>query len=94
MFLETGTIVFLSLIVLFWRFSTRARLWFLGHPVWLEVPIGIAAYALHYGTFNGMMAAATAVCITFVFVQLARWLIGYTYASKYVPGVIDLKVQP
>lgn len=87
MIIETGTIVFLSLIVLFWRLPKSTRLWLLGHPAWLETPLGLLAYALHYGTFSGMMAAATAVCCCYAYVQCMRWAIGYTDASGYKPGV-------
>ena len=86
MIIETGTIVFLSLVVLFWRLPTKAKLWFFGHPAWLEIPFGTAAYALHYGTFSGMMAAATAACICFAFVQAGRYLVG----TDKQPGVFKL----
>lgn len=87
MIIETGTIVFLSLIVLFWRLPKRTRLWLLGHPAWLEVPFGILAYVLHYGTFSGMMAAATAACMVFCFVQIMRKLVGYTRDNQFHPGI-------
>lgn len=86
MIIETGTIVFFSLIVLFWRLPMRTRLWLFGHPSWLEVPFAILAYALHWGTFSGMMAAATAGCMCFAFVQLGRQAIGYIMENKYYPG--------
>ena len=66
----------------------RTRLWLLGHPAWLEVPFGIAAYALHYGTFSGMMAAAVAACICFAFVELMKRIIGYTGPNGYVRGLL------
>lgn len=88
MILETGTIVFFSLIVLFWRLSPRTRLWILGHPLWLEVPFGLAAYVLHYGTFSGMMSAATAVAMCYAYVQLMRWAVGYLRDGAYHPGHI------
>ena len=89
MIIETGTIVFLSLIVLMWRLPRRTKLWLFGHPAWLEIPFGLAAYVLHYGTFSGMMAAATAACMCFVFVQGMRKMVGYTDGNVYHPGVFD-----
>ncbi len=86
MIVETGTIVFLSLIVIFWRLPKTSRLWLLGHPLWLEIPFGLAAYVLHYGTFSGMMAAATAVCICFAFTQIMRKLVGYIADGRRVMG--------
>lgn len=90
MIIETGTIVFLSLIIMFWRLSPRTRRWFLGRPLWLELPFGIMAYALHYGTFSGMMAAATAACMCFCFVQVMRQLYGYTdpKSGQLVKGLV------
>lgn len=87
--IETGFIVFLSLAVLAWRLPRKAKLWLLGHPLWLEVPFGIAAYMLHYGTFSGMMAAAVAVIMIFMCVQFGKWLIGYTLNGRYHKGIID-----
>lgn len=86
MIIETGTIVFISLAIVFWRFPKRLKLWLLGHPLWLEIPFAILAYVLHYGTFSGMMAAATAACICFVFVQIMRKMIGYIDKTGYQPG--------
>lgn len=89
MIIETGTIVFLSLLVLVWRMPKRMKLWLFGHPIWLELPFGIVAYMLHYGTFSGMMAAATAACMVFVFVQIGRWFVGYIDEGIYHRGVVD-----
>jgi len=90
MMIETGGIVFLSLAVLMWRMPRKTMLWFFGHPAWLEIPFSAAVYLLHYGTFSGMISAATAACMCFCFVQAGRWLVGYTTAGKYVPGYLSL----
>jgi hypothetical protein len=90
--IETGTIVFLSLMVLVWRLPRRAMLWLFGHPLWIEVPFSFCAYALHYGTFSGMMAAATVACMCFCFVQAGRALFGYIAKGTYRPGYITLSL--
>ena len=89
MIIETGTIVFLSLIVMVWRMPRPAVLWLFGHPTWLEIPFGFAAYALHFGTFSGMMAAAVAAILCFGFVQIMRKLVGYTEKGIYTKGFFD-----
>lgn len=89
MIIETGTIVFLSLIVIMWRLPRKTILWLLGHPAWLEIPFGIAAYLLHYGTFSGMMAAAVACILVFGFVELMKVIVGYTKNNKYHPGWVN-----
>ena len=93
MFLETGTIVFLSLLVLVWRLPTKTMLWLFGHPVWLELPFGLLAYVLHYGTFSGMMAAATAATMCFAFVQLSRKVVGFIDNGVYKPGIVTLVLK-
>jgi hypothetical protein len=90
MMIETGGIVFLSLAVLMWRMPRKTMLWFFGHPAWLEVPVQRRSLLLHYGTFSGMISAATAACLCFCFVQMGRWLVGYITAGKYVPGYLTL----
>ena len=92
MIVETGAIVFLSLTVLLWRLPRKAMLWLFGHPLWLEGPFSFVAYALHYGTFSGMMAAATAACMCFCFVQAGRALFGYIAKGAYRPGYITLSL--
>ena len=91
MFIETGTLVFLSLIVIVWRLPRRTILWLFGHPAWLELPFATLAYLLHYGTFSGMMAAAVAGMLCFAFVQIGRKAVGYTYNNQYTPGWFQLK---
>ncbi len=93
MIIETGTIVFFSLAMLIWRLPNRAILWLFGHPACLEIPFALLAYILHYGTFSGMMAAATAGCLCFCFVQLGRKAVGYTVKGVHTPGWFVLKVN-
>ena len=92
MMIETGTIVFLSLIVLVWRLPRRMMLWLFGHAMWLELPFSVVAYTLHFGTFSGMMASATAACMCFAFVQIARVAVGYIENGTYYPGFFILEV--
>ena len=84
--IETGFIVFLSLMVMVFRLKRTKVLWLFGHPLWLELPMGFLAYALHFGTFSGMMAAAVAVIMVYVFTQCGRWALGYIKDGKYYKG--------
>ena len=92
MIVESGTIVFLSLIVLVWRLPRKTTLWLFGHPAWLEIPFAIIAYMLHWGTFSGMMAAAAAAVMCFGFVQGGRFIVGYTKDGKHHPGMVKLEI--
>lgn len=91
MFIETGFIVFLSLMVIVWGLPLRTVLWLLGHPLFLEVPFSLLAYGLHFGTYSGMMVAAVAAVMCFVFVRCTRWLIGYTKNGVYRQGLFNLR---
>jgi len=85
--IATGFIVFLSLIVMIWRLPKKQVKWLLGHPLYLELPFGVAAYVLHWGTFSGMMAAAVAAICVFFFTQVARILVGYHDGKYDVSGI-------
>ena len=91
MFFESGTVVFLSLIVMCFWMPKRTLLWFFGHPVWLELPFGLMAYALHYGTFSGMMAAATACVFVAAFTKGGRYFVGSIKNGAYEPGKFIMK---
>lgn len=93
MIIETGSLVFISLIVMVWRLPRKAMLWLFGHPLWLELPFSVAAYALHYGTFSGMMAAATAGCMCFCFVQAGLLLVGHIAGGAYSPVYVALTLD-
>lgn len=89
MIIETGFIVFLSLLVLVFRLPRRKLLWLLGNPAFLEVPFGLLAYILHFGTFSGMMAAAVAAILCFGFVEIMKKIVGYKEKGQYYPGFLD-----
>lgn len=91
MFIETGALVFLSLMIVTWWLPTRTLLWLFGHPVWLEIPFGVMAYVLHYGTFSGMMAAATACVFAAAYTRGGKKLVGYINGGSYQPGYFALR---
>ena len=93
MFIETGSLVFFSLIIMFFWLKPRTRLWLFGHPVFIEVPFACLAYTLHYGTFSGMMAAGVAAALCFCFMRAGRYLFGYIDSNVYYAGLlkVDLK---
>jgi hypothetical protein len=92
MFIETGSLVFFSLIIMFFWFKMSTRLWLFGHPVVIEIPFAIFAYSLHYGTFSGMMAAGVAAAMCFCFMRAGRMLVGYINKTGYHPGVFTVQL--
>jgi hypothetical protein len=47
-------------------------------------------YAIHWGTWSGTFAAATAGLLTSILTSALRRLIGYADAKRYYPGIINL----
>ena len=93
MFIESGTMVFLSLVVMTFWLSRNTLLWLFGHAVWLELPFGLLAYALHYGTFSGMMAAAVACILCSAYTRAGRYLVGCIKHGQYHPGIVTLVLK-
>jgi hypothetical protein len=44
----------------------------------LDISVSALAYAMHYGTFTGVMAAAVAGLMCSSFTMIGRWAIGYS----------------
>jgi len=51
----------------------------------------VVAYALHWGTFTGVMAAAVAGLMCSGFTIVARVLIGYSRGTTLVPGMFGAR---
>ena len=77
MILESGTIIFVGLLLLFAKLPHLWRLRLLGRPLTLDVAVSLLAYAIHWGTFSGVMAAAVAGLMCSGFTMVGRWAIGY-----------------
>ena len=91
MILESGTLIFLGLALLFWKLELETCLKLVGKPLALDVCTSVIAYILHYGTFSGMMAAAVAGLMTSAFTSCYRKCFGYILKGKYTPGLWDVR---
>jgi hypothetical protein len=87
MIIESGVIVFVGLLLLFIKLPRLLALRLLGQPLALDVAVSVLAYALHWGTFSGVMAAAVAGLLCSGFTTAARWAIGYNKGGLVIPGV-------
>jgi hypothetical protein len=87
MIIESGVIIFLGLLLLFVKLPRRIARRLLGRPLALDLAVSAAAYALHWGTFTGVMAAAVAGLMCSGFTIFARVLIGYRKGNTVVPGI-------
>ena len=88
MILESGTIIFVGMLLLGLKLKPKHSLRLLGYPLALDFGVSAIAFAMHYGTFSGVMAAAVAGLMTSGFTSAARYAFGYIRANKYYPGRI------
>jgi len=57
-----------------------------------QASLRVFAYALHWGTFSGVMAAAVAGLMCSGFTAVGRFLVGYIDKGRYIPGLIVLQL--
>jgi len=92
MFVESGVIIFLGMVMLGIKLPLKTSLRLLGHPLALDLSVSVVAYILHWGSFSGVMAAAVAGLMCSGFTSTARYVIGYIEGGKYYPGIWRLDV--
>ena len=90
MIIESGVIIFIGLLLLFVKLPRRVALRVLGYPLALDVAVSILAYALHWGTFTGVMAAAVAGLMCSGFTSAGRLLFGHIDGNGYHAGVFPV----
>lgn len=88
MIIESGVIIFLGLLFLSFKLPLRVSLRLLGRPLTVDIAVSLLAFAMHYGTFSGVMAAAVAGLMTSAYTSIARKLFGYISDNTYYPGHI------
>jgi len=86
MIIESGVIIFLGLLFIFIKLPLRWARVLLSWPLTLDIAVSALAYALHWGTFSGVMAAAVAGLMCSGFTAVGRWAIGYVKDGQIVPG--------
>lgn len=88
MIIQSGLIIFVGMLLLALKLRAKTSLTLLGHHLWLDLGVSILAFAMHFGTFSGVMAAAVAGLMCSAFTAAARYSVGYIKGGKYVPGKI------
>lgn len=88
MIIESGVIIFLGMLLLGIKLPRRTSLKLLGHPLALDLSVSTLAYAMHFGTFSGVMAAAVAGLMCSGFTSCARYAFGYIEDKRYHRGRI------
>lgn len=90
MIIESGVIVALGLIFTFFKLSWGFRLRMLGHPLALDISVFTLLNFLHWGTFSGVMVAATGALVCSGLISLGRKVFGYIAKGVYYPGHLDM----
>ena len=88
----TGFAVFLSLLFILAKLPRRLMLRLLRYDVLLDIGVTVLVLFLHWGSFDGVMAATVAGLLTSFATTAAKRLVGYIRGDRYVPGVICLQV--
>ena len=88
MIIESGVIIFLGMLLLGIKLPRKVSLKLLGRPLALDLSVSVIAYAMHYGTFSGIMAAAVAGLMCSGFTSVARYAFGYIKDKRYHKGRI------
>ena len=88
----TGFAVFLALVLILVKLPRRLMLHLLRYDIALDVGVTILVMFLHWGSFDGVMAATIAGLLTSFATTAAKRVFGYIRDGEYVPGLITLKV--
>lgn len=90
MIIESGVIVALGLIFTFVKLSWRTRLAMLGKPLALDIAVFVLLNFLHWGTFSGVMVAATGALVCSGLISIGRKLFGYIERGAYFSGHFNM----
>lgn len=88
----TGIAIFLSLVFIFIKLPKRILLRALRYDLFLDVAVTVMVLCIHWGSFEGVMAATFAGLMTSAPTTAAKRLFGYIKDGQYFPGVIHLSV--
>lgn len=90
MIIESGLIVAAGIGFTFFKLSWRARMWMLSRPLFMDLTIFVLLNFLHWGTFSGVMVAATGALVCSGLITLGRKVFGYCEKQMYFPGWYDV----
>jgi hypothetical protein len=90
MIIESGLIVAVGLLFMFFKMSWKTRLSMLGFPLLMDVAVFVFLNILHWGTFSGVMVAAVGALVCSGLISLGRWSVGYIRQGLYFPGHMNV----
>lgn len=89
MIMASGLIIVGGFVLLSTKMTLETNLKILGLGLWADIAISAAAYALHWGTFTGVMAAAFAGLLYSVVTTIGSKVWGHIKKGKYHRGMLD-----
>ncbi len=92
MIIESGVIIFVSILLIAMKLPLRTNLKLLGRPLLVDLTASVVTYLMHMGTFSGVMAAVVAGLMVSGLTAFAIKCIGYIEpkTGTYVPGWWDM----
>jgi len=88
----TGFAIFLSLLFVLAKLKRRLMLRLLHYDVLLDIVVTVFVLFVHWGSFEGVMAATIAGLFTSMATTLAKRLFGHIAGDKYYPGRFRLEI--
>ena len=90
--LLTGLTVFVGVSLLLAKLPRRTMLKALKHEVAVDLTVSAITLAIHWGSYEGIMAATIAGLLMSMATSSMKRLVGYIDGDMYYPGVICLKI--
>jgi nucleoside permease NupC len=88
----TGFAIFLSLLFVLAKLKRRLMLRLLHYDVLLDILVTVFVLYVHWGSFEGVMAATIAGLFTSMATTLAKRLFGHIAGGRYSPGRFRLEL--
>jgi len=90
--LATGLTVFLSVLLILVKLPRRWMLRALKHDLAIDLAVTVVVFAVHWGSFSGVMAATVAGLLTSVATSALKRLFGYIDGNAYFPGLFHVRL--
>lgn len=91
--LATGFMVFLGIALILAKLPRRLMLRALHHTLALDLGVTFITLFIHWGSFDGVMAATIAGLLTSLATSGLKKLVGHIAGPYYYPGIISLDVS-
>ncbi len=88
----TGFSIFLGLLFVLAKLKRRLMLRLLHHDAMLDIAVTLFVLYVHWGSFEGVMAATIAGLFTSLATTFAKRLFGHIEHGQYVPGAFKLEI--